>query len=582
MEKEIKALECKFCHHIPAVKDLREDTHLVKERVYYTDGTSELRLRPIYHFKRPFWVTKEPYKNHKQKKESELLSRVTEYQSTQSALPFEIAKRIGKNPRTVKSLRDVIDSPYLYGVDVESRAFLKKQYLNKYGEMFSPYTVCGLDTEVDIETNELLLITVATEKESYTAILKSFVSRFKDPIRQLEYIYSKYIPKSTVSETLKPKFELFDSEVELITNAFKRVHSWKPDFLEIWNLSYDMNVMLGVLKKAGMDPKDVFSDPSLPENLRYFRYQEDNSSKVTASGVNKPPGPHERWHIVKSSSSFYWIDGMCAYNYVRVGTKAVPGGYGLDNVLGKELGKNLQKLKFEDENTSKLTGVDWHKYMTHNKPLEYVIYNVWDVLSMLELDLKTKDLSTSVPVLSGCSSFDNFKSGPKKIIDELIFFYLNHGRVLGTRPSNRDESEISLKNWIVLLPSHRTKDNGLKALNETKHITTNIRLSVYDADQVSGYPSNSQAINISGDTMSKEVLEYIGIDPMVAKLQNINLVFGPINSVEYCNTMFNFPKLYQLSGLIKDSDLPNLDNNIIMDESSSNEDDDDDNSNDDD
>lgn len=64
--------------------------------------------------------------------------------------------------------------------------------------------------------------------------------------------------------------------------------------------------------------------------------------------------------------------------------------------------------------------------------------------------------------------------------------------------------------------------------------------------QVSGYPSNSQFINISGDTMQSEILSIEGINPKIAKLQNINLMFGEINSIEYCSTMFNFPKLHEL------------------------------------
>lgn len=459
MEKKVKAIECKFVHHIPGSKynpDIpgsvdRKDTHLVKEVIEYEDGTKERNIRLLYDFQRPFWITKEPYRRHKQKKESEELTKLREYSSTQSGLPIECAKRLSlvvRNP----TMRDVTSSPYLYGTDVDSRVFVKKFYEDKFGPIFSPYTVCGLDTEVDIETNELIVITIAMRGKSYTAILKKLVSRFQDPIKQLNYLYSKYIPESTISKENTPEFEIFDNELAMIRATFQKIHQWQPDFLSIWNMSYDMNVLLNVCEKYGVQPKDIFSDPNIPENIRYFKFIEDKAAKVTASGVNKPPGAHERWHKVICPSSFYWIDGMCAYNYVRVGDKAVVGGYSLDAVLNKELGEKLKKLKFEDENTSKLVGVDWHKYMVAYKPLEYIIYNIWDVLSMLELDLKTKDLATSLPLLSGRSSFDNFKSGPKKIIDSLHFFYIDKGRVLGSRPPMTEDSEVSLADWIEYCP----------------------------------------------------------------------------------------------------------------------------------
>lgn len=77
--------------------------------------------------------------------------------------------------------------------------------------------------------------------------------------------------------------------------------------------------------------------------------------------------------------------------------------------------------------------------------------------------------------------------------------------------------------------------------------------------QVSGYPSNSQAINISADTMRKEILQIYDLPPLVSKLQNINLVFGKVNAVEYCTTMFDFPKLHELYSILENKEIVDLD-----------------------
>lgn len=100
---------------------------------------------------------------------------------------------------------------------------------------------------------------------------------------------------------------------------------------------------------------------------------------------------------------------------------------------------------------------------------------------------------------------------------------------------------------------------------EAPELHTNIRPMVMDCDAVSSYPSDSIAINISKDTMSKEILDIEGVEPIIGKLQNINLMFGKINSIEYCNRMFNFPKLHQLTGNLKGKFIPDLDNNIPLD-----------------
>lgn len=64
--------------------------------------------------------------------------------------------------------------------------------------------------------------------------------------------------------------------------------------------------------------------------------------------------------------------------------------------------------------------------------------------------------------------------------------------------------------------------------------------------QVSGYPSDGTAANVSKDTTVRELLEVDGIPQDVFMLQNINLFFGRVNSLEYCNVMHQFPTMYKL------------------------------------
>lgn len=63
---------------------------------------------------------------------------------------------------------------------------------------------------------------------------------------------------------------------------------------------------------------------------------------------------------------------------------------------------------------------------------------------------------------------------------------------------------------------------------------------------MSGYPSNGQLANVSKDTTIRELLEVEGIEKEEFKKQNINLFFGPVNHVEYCTEMYNFPTVYDI------------------------------------
>ena len=65
-------------------------------------------------------------------------------------------------------------------------------------------------------------------------------------------------------------------------------------------------------------------------------------------------------------------------------------------------------------------------------------------------------------------------------------------------------------------------------------------------EQLSGYPQDGIAANVSKETTSKEILEIGSIDKELFKTENMNILYGPVNAVSYCINMFNFPELDQL------------------------------------
>lgn len=448
-DDNILSRECKFVIHLPEIPEQRPDTHVIKELITYKDGTSKPNLRLLYNFKRPFWVTKEHFQNHKDKKESEYLDKLNEYQSTQSSLGKSVAMRLGQRFIGKTHLRDVSASPYVYGLDIHSKTVIKKMYLDRYPDAISGYNLAILDIETNTETDEIIVISLTMRDKIYTVINKKMLINTRDIESQLNYLFDKHIPKTNITENIKKEYVVVENELELILKTLEKAHIWKPDIIAIWNIDYDIPKMLEALEKYNIDPKDVFSDPNIPKELRYFEYKQGQKSKVTASGKFTPINPEEQWHTVIAPASFYWIDAMSAHRYIRVGGKTMPGGYSLDNILKHELGNRYQKLKFEDIDNLGLAGIEWHQYMVKNKPLEYIIYNQWDVISMLHLDEKTKDLAYSLPILAGVSSFDIFNSGPKRIVDALHFFYIEHGKVLGSKPPRTEvDTVLGLKNWI--------------------------------------------------------------------------------------------------------------------------------------
>jgi hypothetical protein len=211
--------------------------------------------------------------------------------------------------------------------------------------------------------------------------------------------------------------------------------------------------------------------------------------------------------------------------------------------------------------------------MQEKYPVEYIVYNIYDCLSMLELDNKIKDLTTTMPSFAGITDFNKFNSNPKKIVDALFLFGIERGRVIGTVPKlNKKEEEIvdedldkiieeeddeddmdpskyktlSLKGWIQLLPQHLLLNEGLKCLEEYPDIVTNVRGVVCDQDASAAYPSCTLVANVSKETCRHEIIKMEGVKEDTFKEMNLSVCLGNANMLEYFTTMFDIPSLLDI------------------------------------
>jgi len=214
----------------------------------------------------------------------------------------------------------------------------------------------------------------------------------------------------------------------------------------------------------------------------------------------------------------------------------------LQNHLG------IRKLNFEM--AEGLSGIEWHQFMQTRYPLEYVIYNVFDCISMEELDEKTKDLQMTLPMMSGCSDFENFKSQPRRTADALHYFCLENNRAIGSTSGEMadelDKLTLGLDGWIVTLPAHLVMENGLQIIEEAPELRTNIRGHVGDLDVSASYPNGGCVFNISKETTKTELCRIRDVSETVQRMQGINLSGGHTNAVEFCTGMFKMPTMEQM------------------------------------
>jgi len=174
---DIKGIECRFAFYSKSNDQTDfSDFHLIKEKITYDNGATENKLRQVVNFKRPFWISNKAAQNHNSKKEWEDIVNLKEFKSTQIDLVHSAAKALGK-PWFKGSLRDLHESPYIYGTDISSTALIKQKYMDKW-DINTPFTNAVFDTETDVihGTNEIMMATISFKDKVFTAVQKSFVS----------------------------------------------------------------------------------------------------------------------------------------------------------------------------------------------------------------------------------------------------------------------------------------------------------------------------------------------------------------------------------------------------------------------
>lgn len=546
-KEDIIGVECRHVFYIPPPKNSRgkDDFHLAKEIIHTKDGKRIPNVRLWKNFKRRFWVTREGFRKHQQKKEWEDVRKLQEFKARQCDLQDACARALGM-PNFRGSMRRLQNSPYLYGTDILSTSVVKQEiYRDRFPDLNTPSSVAVCDTETDMieGTERVTMASITYKGNAYTAVTKHFLKRHgKDAIEKIHAI-----AKSNIGETLQArgitwKIDIVESDIDCIYECVQRAHEWKPDFLTFWNVDFDMTKIIEMFERERINPADVFCDPIVPPEYRFFNYIRGASQKVTASGKITPVKPAARWHSVECPASFYIVDSMCAFRQIRTG-QPERQSYALDAILKSELDGKIQKLKFEEANH--VTGAQWHIFMQTHFELEYIVYNLFDCICVEILDEKTKDLCTAMPSASAMSDYRKFNSQPRRTCDKLHYFVMKRGKIMGTTGEvmehEYDKLTIGLKDWIVMLPAHQVADNGLRIIQDAPQLATNIRLHVGDLDVSASYPYGEAVFNISRETTHFELIDIEGVSEFDRRMQGINLSAGATNAVEFCTTMFGLP-----------------------------------------
>ena len=518
----------------------------VKEKIIieYSDGTTE--YKDNLHFyedpQRPFWITKPQFQNHAYKKEFEDLDKCEPFICRDSELESALENALGLPPTFRKrSLRQLCSSPYVYGADIDTMTLIKQNYMNKTPPGKIPqYTRGGLDIETEVRGEKKInLITFIHENVIYTAALREYCkyelpdktfapANEGDCLKVVDAMLGKYLKENGF--TLE--FAILDTEIEMIEWIFSHIHKHKTDYIGVWNLGFDIPKIIQRIEALGEDPASIMSHPDVPRRFRFCDWYEDkgkNSDHFT-----------DKWHWLSIPGYSQFLDSMCLYARLRKVTGR-ESSYALDEIANKELGTG--KLHFGT--------ITNHWYMQNYRFLEYIAYNINDVVIMQLMEKKNNDM-TALSGLTGMSLLSQFARQTVMVRNDAY----NYGKAWGKVPASSGASmftEYDLmqgKSGGTVLPPDKAVNVGVSVLEEFDY-PSQVSLLSNDLDVSSMYPSITSAFNISKETTLATAISINGFPQTDVELYFGGINQPHINAVPICEHFYGFPGYKEMAYLFR-------------------------------
>lgn len=313
-------------------------------------------------------------------------------------------------------LKEFMIYPYVFGADYDVRAWyrykwkeafdnkkakiLTKGYLDIETDLMEATGMpdpafCPIDlvTLIDDSTSTaytFALIGVGSENKSNLDGLNRLspelrekeIEKQQDYARRLEQQeYWSEHPDELINEAHKMfdenypgmeyKIYFYKDERKMLIHLFQLINSLKLDFIEIWNISFDIPYIMERGTHLGLDPKEFMCHPDFPIKECWFK-----KDTINFQVKNKA----DFFHL---SSYTIFTDQMINYAAIRKGRQELRSNK-LNYIAKQEL--RDEKLDYSEEgDLRRLSCKDW---------LKYVLYNIKDVLLQRGIERRTTDLDT--------------------------------------------------------------------------------------------------------------------------------------------------------------------------------------------
>ena len=475
----------------------------------------------------PFWTTQSPYRNHTNKKEFESVKRLDEHRVRYKDKDREIFKIFNgfyPNFLSYKQKKALYSNPFLYGANLDIGALVAMKYKKDLGDRIPQIGTTGF---FDIERSllrsslgKLPLMVYTHENKVFLAMKKSFMYEERngkhvevtldeivkathdviDPLIASIFADNKDLKEYGNKLPFSYEFFVGETEVDMIKWIFGKMHECKTTFIGIWNLDFDIPVILQFLEENNVPLSEVFCDPSLRgTGFAYVNYRDDKRDVAHFT---------QKWHWLTATAHFLFIDSMALYSYARV-VDGKETSYKLDYILKKHGVGGKLKIG-DDPELDGLQEADWHRAMLSKHFVNYALYTLWDGISLQLMEWINKDLSAMLADVD-VTPLKFYPNQTIKATSTLYEEWLPRGEIVGTGTGVGGviDEELITSAGAVLAPKDLVA-NGVRLFEDWPEHYTHCYFWQNDLDFSAQYPTNLIVLNISKQSKISTIGKIIG------------------------------------------------------------------------
>lgn len=286
-------------------------------------------------------------------------------------------------------------------------------------------------------------------------------------------------------------FYFYKDELKMITHIWQLINTLKLDFIEIWNMPFDMPYFHDRIMALGASPENIMCHPDFPVKECWFK-------------------PDKRHFEIKNKTYYFNISSytvfpcqMTNYAAIRKGGSELRSNR-LDYIGKKEVGDT--KLNYSAEGNIKT--------LSYKNYLMYILYNIKDVLLQMKIERRTSDLDTY-----WTSSYENMTAYEDVFKQTVVLRNVQY-------ESFMQQNLVPGNNVNAIYMRTKNKGNDLDDVNENNEdeddvgfegaLVGNPRLIMNFGMEIFGKKSNSvfqYSIDLDMSAFYPSTIEAMNIDP---------------------------------------------------------------------